>query len=458
MVKNIVIIGGGISGLAVLHNLMKKYRDRPDVRVQLFEKNEYLGGTIRSIHADHCLFETGPNGFLDSKETTLEFVRELGLENDLLRAGQQAQKRFIYTKGQLHKLPENPLEFLSLRFFSLPEKIRILKEMIIPSGTVDDESVYSFGERRFGASFSKMILDPMVSGVFAGDAKAVHLKSAFPRIYEIEQKYGSLFKGMSALAKEKRKKSLIRNLPGQPAGRLTSFSAGMSRLIQALHDRYEGSIQTGHAARSITRKDAKFIVNLNTKDIEADEVFLCTPAYNAAEIVKPCSANLTRQLQRITYAPVAVIGLIYKRMAFKKTPEGFGYLIPSCESNGVLGVLFSSNIFEGRSDPDYFLFRVMVGGAKHPDVVSASEERLLELARNEIQKTLDVRGFPENQVLAVHPLGIPQYTKEYPDILKNIEIELNQNPGVYLAANYIGGVSFNDCISTARDVIQRSRY
>jgi len=196
MSKNIIIIGGGISGLALLHYLKQKYIDREDIHIQLLEKNERLGGTIGSAKKNGCLYETGPNGFLDSKKRTLKFVQELDLEKCLVKADEDSKIRYLSVGNKLHRLPLGPKDFLSFKLLNPLEKIRVLGEYFIPKRCDPDESVYDFGKRRLGEKFSKIFLDPMVSGIYGGDARNANLKSVFPGIYALEEEYGSLVKAM----------------------------------------------------------------------------------------------------------------------------------------------------------------------------------------------------------------------------------------------------------------------
>jgi oxygen-dependent protoporphyrinogen oxidase len=456
MSKQIIIIGGGISGLAVLHYLKKKYRERPDVRIRLWEKNDYLGGTIRTLHDDRCLFETGPNGFLDSKNITLEFIRELGLENDLLPAGRQAQKRFISRNGKLHELPGDVTSFLKFQPLSTGAKFRVLAELVVPKGNNPDETVYEFGCRRVGREFTEIFLDSMASGIFAGDARRLNLRAAFPKIYDIEQRYGSLFKGMMALAKAGKKTAQKGAGIGHPGGRLTSFPQGMSQLIRTLHNRYEEDIQTGHPVFELHPQESGFHLRTTAHDVFAGEVYLCAPAYQAAPLVRRWKPALAKLLSAISYAPVTVVGLLYQRSQLSKLPEGFGYLIPSSEKKNVLGVLFPSNIFTNRSKEDEFLFRVMIGGARHPDIRQKSEEQLIRMAEDEISGTFSPTGDAKKVFFATWPQAIPQYDQDYPALRAQIESEVAGIRNLHLVANYLGGISINDCIASAKAAVEIS--
>ena len=356
MQKQILVVGGGISGLAVLHYLKKKYASRTDVQIKLLEKSTNPGGTIQSIRQNQFLFECGPNGFLSSKPNTLEFIKELELEKSLLAAKKESKERFILLNGILHRIPLDPLSFFTFKPLSISDKFRIFKEIFIAQGNDPNETVYDFGKRRLGERFAELFLDPMVSGVFGGDARKLNLKSAFPRIYEIEQTYGSLFRGMFHLAMRKRSNAVERRINVGPKGTLMSFENGMGELTDTLYSKYKDSIYLNEEVGFIKKANNRFIVQTNQREYSCDEIFICTPAYSAAQILYEFNKVLTEELRKISYASIAVIGLVYKRDAFSVLPKGFGYLIPTKEGKAVLGVLFSSNIFENRTDENHILF------------------------------------------------------------------------------------------------------
>lgn len=448
MNKQIIVVGGGISGLSVLHNLKRKYTADPHIQIRLLEKNDHIGGTARSRRYPHCLFEEGTNGFLDSKESTLQLVKELGLEGELAPAHHQSAIRYICLKNQLHKFPAGPVGMFRFKPFSFYDKVRFPLEFFVPRGTKQNETVYDFGKRRIGENFSRLFLDPMVSGIFGGDASTMDLKSAFPRIYEIEQTYGYLIKGMLALKKKKTVSS------GQPAGHLTSFRGGMSQLTDAIYKRYHESIHLLEETTAIHRLTEGFSVETTKTQYFAQEVYLCAPAYKAAKCVAHFSPKLSHALEQVSYAPIAVVGLVYRKQQFERFPEGFGYLIPSSEGKKILGVLFDSNIFPDRCDPDHFLFRVMIGGARHLDILNLSHEQLFALARQEIIDTLQIRTSPADQIIKVWAEAIPQYNTQYPALKAAIEEEVKKVPGLHLVANYLNGVSLNDCTANAAAAVQ----
>lgn len=455
--KNVIIIGGGISGLATLHYLKSKYSGRSDIHILLLEKNNTLGGTATTLYQDNCMFESGPNGFLDSKENTLQFIKELNLDGELIRAGSSATKRFLSLNNKLIQIPTSPKELVMFPSISIWQKLKLLCEIFVPRGIQPHETVYEFGVRRFGKELVEVFLDPMVRGIFAGDIRQLNLKLTFPRIYEIEQKYGSLIRGMIKISKERKGTGKDSKVSALPGGTLTSFKGGMSQLGMTLFTKYKDSIMLNQEVLAIKRKEGKTVVNSIDRQWNADELYLCSPAYSAAQMLKEFNSNLAELLEKIDYVPVAVVGLVYPRAAFKKEPVGFGYLIPSREKRKALGVLFESNIFHNRTDNNHFLLRVMLGGSAYQEIRHCAESDLLAMARDEVKDTLQLTEGPERMFVKLWPRAIPQYGKSYYDIHSLLGKELTQEKGFFVVSNYWGGVSMNDCIMNAKMAAQKSR-
>ncbi len=454
MNKNLIIVGGGISGLTLLHYLKKKYHNHSDVSIKLFERQAQPGGTIRTIHRSGFQFETGPNGFLDSKLSTLTLANELGLKDDLIVASPATKIRSICVKNTLYPLPSGPISFFNFKPLSFGAKLRVIRELVIPRGDNPDETVYEFGTRRLGENFAKYFLDPMVSGIFGGNAQDLNLQHAFPRINQIEQQYGSLFRGMISLALQKKKQQKNSLTAGQPTGQLWSFKNGMGQLIDKIAQIYSDSIETGINVDQVCAKDKGYVLKASGKEYFADHLILSTPAYAAADIIDSSDKDLAVALRKIPYAAITVVGLVYSLEQFAHLPVGFGYLRPTHEGREVLGVLFSSNIFPSRSADGKILFQIMLGGACNPDTVLKSEDQLFTLAKNEIQQILQVSGQPQEQFIYRWDKGIPQYNRFYPQTYKEIKKIMSNYPRLHLTANYLDGVSLNDCIANAKKMAE----
>lgn len=451
--KNIFIIGGGISGLSVLHFLKKKYADQPDISIQLLERSSQPGGTIKTIVHPLGLFECGPNGFLGSKETTLQLIREIGLESSLIAANPQAKKRFLFIKKRLHEIPTGLVSLLKFEPLPFFDKLRLPLEMFVSCGYNPEESVYDFGTRRFGENFAKIFLDPLVSGIYAGDAQKLHLKSAFPKIFDLEQKYGSILKGFFHS-----RRRAVHEPSSWGAGHLLSLLAGMSQLTNRLFEIYKDSIFLNEEVQVISGNQSRFVIHTNRGVFHADEIFVCVPAHNAEAMLKDFNSELAEELKKIFYVPVAVVGLVYKRSSFDSLPQGFGYLIPRTENRSALGVVFDSQVFSGRAREGHELFRVMIGGASYSEVLRKTEGELITMAREEIFSTLALRQgeLPVETFVKVWPRAIPQYNVGDISTRTTLTMEANKINNFHIVSNFLGGVSLNDCIAAAQTVVEHS--
>ena len=438
--RNILIVGGGISGLALLHYLTIKYYFDDTVSIKLLEKNNRPGGTIHTIHKDGYCFESGPNGFLDNKSTTLKFIRDVAAEIHLCPAASAAKIRFIAFQKALHAIPITPKDFLAFKLLNPLDKLRILSEIFLPRGQNLDESVYDFGCRRLGKRFADLFLDPMVSGIYGGNVREICLRAAFPRMAELEKKYRSLFKAMMHLKKK----------GGAPQGTLTSFHQGMAQLTDIIAERYKKHITLNSKITTISRNGSQYIVYSKGTHYTADELFVCTPAYGAANLLKNLDPDLSQALNRITYAPIAVVGLGFLTHDFQHTPQGFGYLNPSSEKRNALGVLFDSNIFPGRAPEGHIFLRVMIGGTRFAQVLEHSKEQIIQMAIEEVRSHFPSRAKPHKIFIQCWPQAIPQYDQTYLKVRGDIETRLKNWPNLCLNSNYWGGISFNDSIETAR--------
>ncbi len=445
MGQQIIIVGGGISGLSLLHYLKKRYSQQQDLQILLLEKNAQVGGTTHTEILKHGLFEHGPNGFLSHKEDILTLIDELGLSKELIKTSPGSQNRYICIKDRLHALPTHPFEILTFQPLSFIDKIRIPLEIFIPQGKNPDETAFEFVKRRFGQGFVQLIFDPFISGIFAGDPHQLHFRSAFPDLYSLEADHGSILKGLLKKMGQKKRQSP----QGTSRPHFLSLQKGMSQLMECLHLRYQDHIRLREEVKDIHRQSKGFTVETQQTTYFAEELFISTPAYQAARMVKGLNSRLSHLLSQIPYAPVAVVALILRKTAFPLPPVGFGYLIPSSEGKGVLGVLFCSCLFPNRTDPDCVLLRVMLGGALHPNIINSSPEELINLAIQEIQQRFHPKENPVETACVIWPQGIPQYNLGYPQIKTEIKQELIQLPHLHLVANYLNGISFNDCIQNA---------
>ncbi len=424
--KSIAIIGGGISGLAALHYLNQRFTN--NVSITLYECNAVVGGNVQSVMTDGFLFEKGPNGFLTNQPNTLAFLKELNLLDQTITASYKAKRRYVQVNGQLNAFPLDPLSMINFKPLSIGDKCRLLGELLQPKADNSHETIHDFVTRRCGAAVADYLVDPFVTGVFAGDSKLLHMASAFPKMAALENNYGSLIKAM-----------FLEPNNNKPV--MTSLALGMGQVIEALSQRYASQIKCGVTIQSLD-------------EITSDHLIMTIPAYAASRLLLERSATLAGLLDSIPYVPVAVVGVGIDIKALKKIPDGFGYLIPSNQHKEILGVLIESNVYVNRAPSNHVMFRVMMGGRHHPSIINDDPALLLNKALAAIDLSYGLIGKPVMTHVQLWPKAIPQYEKNYPRIRQGITNEVSRMKGISLAGNYLDGISFNDTINNAKLIAQ----
>lgn len=440
----IVIAGAGISGLSLAYILLKK---EPSLEVEVLESAERPGGKIWTDSVNGFLCESGVNGFLDNKPKTLELIADLGLKP--VRSNDEARKRFIFTENRLHVLPESPPAFFKSDLMSLKGRLRILYEFFAPRGVEEDETLETFAVRRLGREAYEKLIDPMASGIYAGDSTRLSLKSCFPRIYDLERTYGSLIRGMMKLKKDARKTG-SRTVSAGPGGTLTSFRNGMQVLIDALKLSLGDRLRLDCSVASVEKKDECYNVFLeNGEEIDADILVLATPAHVTTRIVKDMNKKISDLTARIPYPSVSVICLGFRKETFPHSLDGFGFLIPSKEGKRILGTLWDSSIFPNRASADHVLLRSVVGGARGGDFAMKADDMILKAVLDELKVVMGINAEPDFVKIYRHEYAIPQYNLGHQKILSEIDEAMGKCRGMYLAGNSYRGIGLNDCIENS---------
>jgi oxygen-dependent protoporphyrinogen oxidase len=461
----VVVVGGGVAGLATAHHLRALAPDRPP-EVVVLEAADRPGGKIRTDTDGGCVRERGPNGFLDNAPETLDLVRDLGLEGRLRRASERASNRYLFRGEGLWKLPSGPGEFLRSRLLSFGAKLRILCEPFARRPPGGDESVFDFARRRIGEEPARILVDALVAGVFAGDARELSLRSAFPAMRALEAEHGSLFRGMRARRRAAERAAREGEggagaagggSPFGPGGRLTTFDGGMQVLTDALAARLGAAVRTGRRAMGLERRGDRWAVQAADGEIFlADAVVCAAPASDAAFLLGRGDPRWRAVLESIPVAPVAVVSLRYREEDAPKARAGFGFLVPSGERPRVLGVLWDSTVFEGRAPAGEVLLRAMLGGARSPGLVSLPDDDIVRVVREDLRLTMAIEADPLEVRVVKWFHGIPQYTVGHAERLLRIDELRTSAPGLHLTGNSYRGVSMNlcllDALRTARDV------
>ena len=456
--KRIIIVGAGIAGLSIAWSIKQR---ASDVEVVVLERSPRAGGNIRTEHLEGYVCEWGPDGFLDNAPATLALVHDLGLSARILPSNDAARKRYIFSQGRLCEVPTSIGAFLKSPLLSTRGKLRVMGEPFSKRRKDDEESILDFARRRIGAEAAAVLVDPMVSGIFAGNADALSLKACFPRMRQIEDDHGGLVRGLLATRRSRK----ADDAPGAPSGRLTSFVGGMSDLVDGLTHSLGGIVRTSVPVTALQanqtptlRPDVasrrRYTVTTSQEALDADAVVLSGPAAESATILRNLDGHLASLLEGIPTAPLAVVCLGYEAATLRPQChlDGFGFLVPRGEGLRILGALWETSIYRHRAPEGMALLRVMIGGARDPEAASLGDADLIQVVRNDLARTMNVSAVPELVRVIRHPRGIPQYVKGHLARLNQIDVLLEAHPGIFLAGSSYRGVSINSCIADAGPV------
>jgi len=441
MAKRVVVVGAGISGLTCAYRLQRSGLD-----VIVLESSDVVGGVIQTDNEHGFLCEVGPNSFQGTPEV-FDLIREIGLEGELVTADSRLA-RYIFHRGKLHPAPMGPGALLSTKLLSLRAKLKLFREpWVRPYQGASEESLAGFVCRRFGPEALRNLVAPFVSGVYAGDPRCLSARSAFPMLVEFEEKYGSVLRGfirsIRKTPKPRRSRSLCSFVKGlHTLPRVLAEKIGAERVLLGARVRgmrpSEGT-QIGAYTLRIQRGGENY-------ELGADVVVLATSAYRAAELAQTLSLTLERELAAVEYPPLAGICVAYKKGAVPHPLQGFGFLVPRDEGVRLLGCIWSSSLFPGRAPEGYVLLSIFIGGSVDPEVASLSDHQVIEAVTQDLRTTLGVQIAPRVLTLNRYGHAIPQYGLGHEARLSRIKGELQKLPGVFLAGNYLRGISIGDCI------------
>jgi oxygen-dependent protoporphyrinogen oxidase len=448
-----IVIGGGIAGLSCAVEIL---RVAPGTSLILLESERRLGGNIRTTREDGFTIEWGVNGFLDNVPETLALIERIGLRDAVAPAGDAAGRRFIFRSGRLHEIPLKPPAFLASPLLSVRGRLRVLGEPFARRRPDGDETVFAFASRRIGREAAKILVDSMVSGVYAGDSRVLSLESTFPRMAEMEREHGSLVRALIARRRTARHAARAGG-PAGPAGVLTSLRDGMESWIDRLAERIgPGRIRMENPVLAVAREGGGFVVRTAAERFDARRLIVATPARGAAVFLRPLDAALAAELEGIAYAGLAVVGLAYRVEDLAGgAPEGFGFLAPRGEGLRILGCLWDSSIFAQRAPSGWVLLRAMIGGAQDPEAVRLDDASLIEIVRGDLRSSMGILEPPRAHWIFRHPLGIPQYTVGHGQRLQRISRSLGGLAGLHLTGNSYRGVAINNCVKEATELAER---
>jgi len=448
----VAIVGGGITGLAAAAWLE---RDHGIDDVLVVESAGAAGGKIRSQNDAGSTLEEGPQGFLDNAPDTLELASTVGLDDAQVQADESAADRFILRGGRLRRVAASPLAFMMSDILPLTGRLRLLGEPFARKRPDHDETVFDFACRRIGPQAAAVLVDAMVTGVFAGDSRRLSLAATFPKMAAMETDHGSLTRALIAKIREAKRAGRKSGGPAGPGGRLTTFDGGMVRLPQSLSERLGERLILDCAALKLSREDRAFVVATAGGEISAEAVLLCLPAAATADLAAGLAPDAVAPLSGITAAPIAVVMLGYDEAdAFGRPVRGFGFLVPRGEKVGLLGTLYCHDIFPGQAPAGTLLLRAMVGGAREPEAAALEDDALLARVRSGLAQVYGTDPEPDRVWIVRWEHGISQYTVGHLDRVAAAEAAVGA-AGFEIAGSPYRGVSVNDCIKQARAAAAR---
>ncbi len=445
--KKVVILGAGISGLTLAWYLKKFFKDT--IEITIVEKNPYIGGFLQTKVIDNFLFETGPHTIRAKAiegPAVLDLLQELGLNHELLLTDPCVKNRYLWLNDRLSKIPENPFSLI-LSPVTRTHLKTLFKESCVLPKTDEDESVYDFISRRLNAEIAETIIDPMMSGIYAGDIKKLSANACLPYLKGLEKKYGSIIKGF-----RKSKKEMTTNSPLLHKSKIFSFRNGLKSLPQAFLKKLKISYLLSTPVTSLDFSSDKVKVRTPEKVLDADYVFSTLSSQTLSPLLKPHNEKIATYLDQIPLHSIITINLGYpEKLPIKK---GFGYLIPSKEQEDILGVIQSSNMLsEHNHFPNETRLSLMLGGAKRPDLLDYDDKELLLISANALNRHLGIKQHPNTSCITRHYHAIPQYLIGHHQRVELIEnIQNTITPNLQLLGWSFYGVSIPACISKAREV------
>ena len=443
--SHIIIIGGGISGLAAVHRLSEQ-----QVRVTLLEASPRLGGTIQTEHRDGFLLERGPDSFISEKPQALELAKRLGLESRLVQTNEQFRRSFIVRDGRLRAVPEGfqllaPSRlwpFITSDIFSVAGKARMAADLLLPrKSTNGDESLASFVRRRLGTEALERMAQPMVGGIYTADPETLSLRATLPRFLEMEREHRSL---ILAMLRQGRAQKV--GTSGARYSLFLTFDQGMQVLVDALAQQVKADIRLNTRVVRLKHDGSGWTITTSKGVINADAICVALPAYLAASLLDNVNERLADKLRQIKYASTATINFAYRRAAITHPLNGFGFVVPFVEKRSLIACTFSSVKFSGRAPEGHVLLRAFAGGALQPEIFALDEGEMRVRVESDLRELLGITEEPLFVEVAKWKDSMPQYEVGHLEQVNAIEKLVGEIPGLTLAGNAYRGAGIPDCI------------
>ena len=474
--QRVIIIGGGIAGLSAAYNLQQK--SECNIQITVLEQADYWGGKIVThrvndvVPGGSFVIEGGPDTFVVTKPWAVQLCKELGIAERLRGTNPQTKKTYILKNERLHELPGGlsmmiPTEIgpmVRTGLLSWPAKARMGLDYFLPPASLNgDETLGGFVTRRLGRSAYENLIEPLMSGIYAGDGDRLSLKSTFPYLRDLEIEHGGLVKGALKLRQDRMKPAhgngnRSNPAPGSRSLFLTPIS-GLAEIVEALVIHLEECgvhLRLKTAVQGLSTTEGGYSLRpASGETLTADGVILATPSYASADLVSSFAPELASELRPIEYASTATVTLAYRESDLPRPLDGYGYVIPRREGHQALACTWTSTKFPHRAPEGYALIRVFIGRTGQEEEIPWDEAGLSEIARDELQHTLGIRAEPLLERIYRWEKAMPQYNLGHPERLERIEKILESYPGLALAGNAYQGIGIPDCIRSGELAAER---
>jgi protoporphyrinogen/coproporphyrinogen III oxidase len=465
----VAIIGGGIAGLAAAFEVEKARATGADVEYTLFEAREQLGGSLASETVNGVVLERGPDSFLSEKPAGAELCRELGLADQLTPSNDANRKTYIVVKNRLVPLPDGLMFLIPTKLvptalsglFSPATKIRMALELLHPPRPVgQDESVAALVKRHFGQEAVDRLADPLLSGIYGGDATQLSARTVLPKLVEMESQYGSLTRGMLAAHRQMRAIMAARSAGGGPASGprpiFTTLKGGLQQLVDALEGRLNPAwLRKSTVVNSLEHVGEGWRIRCTGAAEIYDAVIVASPAWAAGGLLAATDARLGDELSSIPYSSSITVNLVFDEAQLGRLPDGFGFLVPAVEGRAMLACTFVHRKFVGRTPTGKAVLRAFLGGAKNEALLDQSDEVLVATVRRELSEILGARVVgphipAEATQVSRWRRAMAQYAVGHQERMKRVKERVAALPGLRLAGNAYDGIGIPDCIRTGR--------
>ncbi|MCM3666344.1 protoporphyrinogen oxidase [Mesobacillus subterraneus] len=459
--KKVIVVGGGITGLATVYYLQKEAKEKAlPIKIKLIEASDRLGGVISTAKRDGFIIERGPDSIIARKKSALRLIEEVGLQDKII--SNTAGKSYIYARGKLHTMPEGSFmgiptkvtPFALSGLFSPLGKLRAAADFILPKGEpAADQSLGAFFRRRLGNEIVDNMIDPLLSGIYAGDIDELSLMALFPNFYEIEQKHRSLVIGLNKSMPKPQK--TVKKAPSKK-GMFISLSTGLEELVHQVENRLEaGTVLKGTAVEKVEKTVNGYQIKLSTGAIEeADSVVIATEHFHAKKMLSDYS--FMEPFEHMPSNSVANVAMAFPKSAIEKDIDGTGFLVSRNSDFRITACTWTHKKWPGTSPEDMALLRCYVGKPDDQEAVDLSDEEIVDLVLKDLNKTMNITAKPKFHIVTRWRKSMPQYTVGHLEKMAKVKQQLDEElPGVYLAGGSFEGVGIPGCIDQAEAAVKK---